>query len=68
MGTCQGGLLLGALLSFAHFRVLCSITNHFPSCLFPSIANDTHIIGPLSIVSFDYEHFQIELCAIGFFI
>jgi hypothetical protein len=40
-----------------HFRVLRSITSHFPSCLFPSIANDTHIIGPPLIVSFAYEHF-----------
>ncbi len=30
------------------------------------VVNDTHIIGPLSIVSFTYEHFQNKLCAIGF--
>jgi hypothetical protein len=32
------------------------------------MVNDTHIIGPLSIVSFTYEHFQIELHVIGLFI
>ncbi len=55
----------GAQFVLAHFRTLCAIVNHFLSCLFPSIVDDTHIIGPLSIVSFAYEHFQIGLHVIG---
>jgi hypothetical protein len=31
----------------------------------PFIVDNTHIIGPSSIVSFAYEHFQIEFCAIS---
>ncbi len=50
----------GALFLLAHFRTLCSTISHFPSCLFPSIADDIHMISPLSIVSCTYEHFQIE--------
>jgi len=70
MGTRQGdpwggGGGGGELFALAHFNVWCSITNHFPSCLFPSIVDDTHIIGPPSIWSFAYEHFQTKLCAIG---
>jgi hypothetical protein len=57
MGTHQGGPLRGTLFALAHFRALHSIVSHFLSCLFPFIANDTHIIGPPSIVSFAYEHF-----------
>jgi hypothetical protein len=57
MGTCQGDPLGRALFVLAHFRVLYSTTNHFPSCLFPSNANNTHIIGPSLIVSSGYEHF-----------
>jgi hypothetical protein len=64
METRQGDPLRGALFAFTHFRTLHSITNHF-LCLFPSIVDDTHIIGPPSIVSFTYEHFQIEIYAIG---
>jgi hypothetical protein len=64
MGTCQSDPLGGALFALAHFRVLCSTTSHFPSCLFPSIANDIHIIGPPSIVSSTYEHFQTKFCSI----
>ncbi len=61
----QGDPLGGALFTLAHFTTFHSIISHFPSYLFSSIANDTHIICPPSIVSFAYEHFQIELCAIG---
>ncbi len=68
MGICQCDFFGGALFALAHFRALCSTTSHFPSCLFPSIIDDTQIIGLLSIVSSTYEHFQIELCVIGLFI
>jgi hypothetical protein len=64
MGTRQGGPLGGALFVLAHFRALCFIINHFFSYVFPSIVDDTHIIGPPSIISSPYEHFQTELCAI----
>jgi hypothetical protein len=50
MGICQG-----ALFALIHFRALCFIASHFPCCLFPSIANDTHIISLFSIVSFVYD-------------
>ncbi len=64
MGTREGDLLGRALFALTHFRALCFTTNHFLSCLFPSIVDDIHIIGPPSIVSFTYEHFQIKLCVI----
>ncbi len=64
MGTCQGDLLRRTHLTLAHFGALCFIVSCFPSCLFPSIVDDTHIIGPLSIVSSTYEHFQIKFYAI----
>jgi putative effector of murein hydrolase len=68
MGTHQSDPLGGALFALTHFRALCFTTSHFPFYLFPSIINDNHIIAMLSIVSFTYEHFQIELCVIGLFI
>jgi len=46
MGIHQGDPLGGALFALAHLKALRSTTNHFPYCLFPSIANDIHIIGP----------------------
>jgi hypothetical protein len=61
----QGDFLGGTLFVLAHFTALHSTISHFPSFLFPSIVDDTHIIGPPSIVSFVYEHFQTKLRAIG---
>jgi hypothetical protein len=66
MGTFQGNPLGRALFTLARFRALRSRANHFLSYLFPSITNDTHIIGPPFIISFAYEHFQTKLHAIGF--
>jgi hypothetical protein len=67
MGTQQGDPLgEGPLFALAHFKVLSFTVSHFPFCLFPSIIDDTHIIGPLSIVSYAYEYFQIKLHVIGF--
>jgi len=68
MGTHQSDLLWGSLFVLTHFRALHSITNCFPSCLFPSIANNMCIINPLTIMSSVYEHFQTELYAMGLFI
>jgi hypothetical protein len=71
MGTHQGDFLGGGgLFALAHFKALCSIISHFPFCLFPSIVDDIHIIGPHppSIISFAYEHFQTKLHAIGRYI
>ncbi len=53
------------LFILAYFRALHSIANHFPYFLFSSVANDTHIIGPPSIVSSIYKHFQTKFHAIG---
>ncbi len=64
MGTHQGDPLGGPLFVLTHFRALSSIVNHFPSCLFPSIVDDTHIISPPLVVSFAYGHFQTKFRAI----
>jgi hypothetical protein len=58
IGTRQGDLMGGPLFVLIHFHALCSSTSLFPSCLFPSVANDTHIIGPTLIVSQVFHHFS----------
>jgi hypothetical protein len=58
MGIYQGDPLGGALFTLAHFSTLRSITNCFPSCVFPSIIDSIHIINPPSIISSTYEHFR----------
>jgi hypothetical protein len=66
MGTHQGDPFRRALFTLTHFRALHFIANDFPSYLFPSIVNDTHIICFFSIVSFAYEYFQTKFHAVGF--
>jgi hypothetical protein len=46
MGTCQDDILGGALFAFVHLNAIYSIINHLFFCIFPSIADDIHIIGP----------------------
>jgi hypothetical protein len=53
------------LFTLTHFKYLHFIINNLFSCLFLSIIDDTHIIGPPSIVSFTYEHFQTKLYVIS---
>jgi len=65
MGIRQGDPLGRALFVSTFFEVLHSTISHFPCCLFPSIVNEIHIIGPPSTVSSTYEHFQTKLHAIG---
>jgi hypothetical protein len=65
MGIRQSDPLGEALFTLAHFRALHYIFIHCPSCLFPSIVNDIHIIGHPSIVSYVYEHFPTKLCVLG---
>ncbi len=66
MGTHQNDPSRRALFALTHFKALYSITNHFFYYLFPSITIDNHIIGPPSIISSAYEHFQTKFCVIGF--
>jgi hypothetical protein len=43
----QHGDPLGVVLfALAHFRALHSIATTHLTCVFPSLANDTHMIGP----------------------
>jgi hypothetical protein len=57
MEICKSDPLGKALFTLAHFRALCFTTSHFPSCPFPSIINNIHVIGPYYIELFTYEHF-----------
>jgi hypothetical protein len=40
-----------------HFHVLCGFLNIFPSYLFPSLVNDTHILGLAHVITLAFDHF-----------
>jgi hypothetical protein len=56
---------VGPLFVFVHFRVLHYFLNVFPSCLFHSLANDTHIFNLTNVVPFAFDHFLSQLAFMG---
>jgi len=46
----KGDPLGGVLFILAHFRVLCPIATSHPTCVFPSLVDDTNIVSPTSNV------------------
>jgi len=60
MGTHQGDPLGGALFALIHLRALKFTTSHFPFCLFPCIANDTHIIDPPPLYPLHMNIFRLN--------
>jgi hypothetical protein len=62
VGTHQGNLLTKPPFALVHFR-----TNlHFSLGVFPSLANDTHILGLAHVISFvfDYFCFLVGFCGV----
>jgi hypothetical protein len=57
ISTCHGDPLGGFLFTLVHFCVFHNSTDHIPSCLFPSIVNDTHIIKCALVVFKVFHHF-----------
>jgi hypothetical protein len=45
LGTKQGDPLGGPLLVLAHYRTFLKTIAHATSCVFPSLIDDTHIMG-----------------------
>jgi len=51
----------GPFFSLAHFYTFHTLITLFPSCLFPFVTYDIHIIGPTLIVSQVFHHYFFEL-------
>ncbi|KAL2645034.1 hypothetical protein R1flu_012621 [Riccia fluitans] len=64
-GTCQGDPLDGALFTLAHLRALRSVASEHPLGLFPSLADDTHIFGPLEVVVAAFHALEGHLLVVG---
>ncbi len=61
LGTRQGDPLKGLLFALAHYRALLKTIVWAPNCIFPSLTNDTHIMGPLSEITHTFDHLSTEL-------
>jgi hypothetical protein len=54
-----------AFFALVHFHVLHGFLKKIPSCLFPSLANDIHNIGPAHVVPLAFDHFVSQLVFMG---
>jgi hypothetical protein len=57
----EGDPLTRPLFALAHFRALCCSSSIFPSCFFPSLANDVHIFGFSFTVTFFFGSFCLSV-------
>jgi hypothetical protein len=54
----------GFLFVLAHYRALLKTITQAPSCVFPSLANDTHMMGPMSKIIPHFDHLSTQLALI----
>ena len=64
-GTRQGDPLGGVLFALGHQQALRATAATFPDCAFPSVADDTHIVGPPARVVEAFSHFVVQLALLG---
>ncbi|KAL2620254.1 hypothetical protein R1flu_000459 [Riccia fluitans] len=64
-GTRQGDPLDGALFALAHLRALRTTASEHLLCLFPSLADDTHIVGPPEAVVPAFHTLEGHLLVVG---
>jgi hypothetical protein len=65
LGMRQGGLLKGPLFALAHYQTFLKTIAHAPNYIFPSFANDTHIVGPMSEITCAFDHLLTQLALVG---
>ncbi len=61
IGVHQVDPFVRPFIFLAHFHALCCSSKVFPSCLFPSLADDIHILSFAHIVSSIFDHFISQL-------
>jgi hypothetical protein len=61
----QGDPLKGLLFVLAHYWALLETIMRPLSCVFPSLANDIHIMGPLSEITYAFDHCSTQSTFVG---
>jgi hypothetical protein len=63
--TKQGDLLGGRLFTLAHYRAFLGTIRRARNYVFPSLANDTHIVGSMNEITHAFEHLSTQLTLLG---
>jgi hypothetical protein len=62
----QGDPLGGLLFTLAHYQALLKTIVQATNYVFPSLADDTHIVGPMNKIVPTFDHLLTKLALIGF--
>jgi hypothetical protein len=63
--TRYGDPLGGFLFALAHYRTLLKTIVRAPNYVFPSLANDTHIVGPMNEITYAFDQLSTQLALVG---
>jgi hypothetical protein len=55
----------GPLFALAHYQTLLKTIARAPNCVFLSLTNDTHIMGPMNEIVLAFDHLSIQLAIVG---
>jgi hypothetical protein len=55
----------GILFILVHYRALLETIMWAPVWVFPSLTNDTHIVGPLSEITYAFDHLSTQLTSVA---
>jgi hypothetical protein len=61
----QSDPLRGTIFALAHYRTLLETFVRTFSCVFLSLANNTHIVGPIREIISIFDLFKIQLTLVG---
>jgi hypothetical protein len=61
----QGDPLKGPLFTLAHYPTFLQTIAQAPSYVFPSLVDNTHIMGPMSELSCAFDHLSTQLTQVG---
>jgi hypothetical protein len=64
--TKQGDPLRGILFDLAHYQAFLKTIMWAPSYIFPSLMDNTHIMGPMIEITYVFDHLLTQLALVGF--
>jgi hypothetical protein len=64
-GTRQGDLLRSPLFALTHYGVFLKTIVQALGCVFPSLMDDTHIVGPMNEITHAFDHLSTQLTLVG---
>ncbi len=64
LGTRQGDPLKGPLFALAHYWTFLKTIAQAPSCVFPSLTNDKHIVGLMNEIIPTFDHLSTQLALV----